>query len=77
MHSSVDHRPTRVIVSGFETDDKAEVLAHFAVSAAKFVCVCVCVCAHVDVEWLCVYSYCYEDYTVMILKIQCKSEISQ
>lgn len=30
VHSSVDHRPTRVLVSGFETDDKAEVLAHFA-----------------------------------------------
>ncbi|XP_054279782.1 RNA-binding protein 26-like isoform X2 [Macrosteles quadrilineatus] len=28
-HSTVDHRPTKLLVSGFESDDKAEVLQHF------------------------------------------------
>ncbi|XP_066991429.2 RNA-binding protein 26 isoform X2 [Anabrus simplex] len=29
-HVSVDHRPTKVLVSGYEEDEKTEVLAHFA-----------------------------------------------
>ncbi|KAK7869794.1 hypothetical protein R5R35_008321 [Gryllus longicercus] len=29
-HVSVDHRPTKVLVSGYEDDEKTEVLAHFA-----------------------------------------------
>ncbi|XP_066904678.1 RNA-binding protein 26 isoform X6 [Halyomorpha halys] len=28
-HSVVDHRPTKVLISGYEQDDKAEVLKHF------------------------------------------------
>ncbi|XP_031776824.1 RNA-binding protein 26 isoform X2 [Nasonia vitripennis] len=28
-HVSVDHRPTHLLVSGYETEEKAEVLAHF------------------------------------------------
>ncbi|KAJ8688500.1 hypothetical protein QAD02_024295 [Eretmocerus hayati] len=28
-HSSVDHRPTNLLVSGYETEEKAEVIAHF------------------------------------------------
>jgi len=28
-HATVDHRPTKLLVSGFESDDKAEVLQHF------------------------------------------------
>jgi hypothetical protein len=31
-HVCVDHRPTKVLVSGYEEDEKTEVLAHFAVS---------------------------------------------
>lgn len=31
-HVSVDHRPTSLLVSGYETEEKAEVLAHFQVS---------------------------------------------
>lgn len=30
-HVSVDHRPTSLLVSGYETEEKAEVLAHFQV----------------------------------------------
>ncbi|XP_046384373.1 RNA-binding protein 26 [Ischnura elegans] len=29
-HTSVDHRPTKILVSGHEADEKQEVLAHFA-----------------------------------------------
>ncbi|KAL1117905.1 hypothetical protein AAG570_004218 [Ranatra chinensis] len=29
-HNVVDHRPTKLLVSGYEQDDKADVLAHFA-----------------------------------------------
>ncbi|KAG8225803.1 hypothetical protein J437_LFUL005610, partial [Ladona fulva] len=29
-HTSVDHRPTKILVSGYEADDKQDVLAHFA-----------------------------------------------
>jgi len=29
-HSTVDHRPTKLLVSGFESDDKVEVLEHFS-----------------------------------------------
>jgi RNA-binding protein 26 len=32
-HVCVDHRPTKVLVSGYEEDEKTEVLAHFAVSS--------------------------------------------
>ncbi|XP_058799557.1 RNA-binding protein 26 isoform X2 [Phymastichus coffea] len=28
-HSSIDHRPTNLLVSGYETEEKADVLAHF------------------------------------------------
>lgn len=31
-HNVVDHRPTKVLVSGYEQDDKADVLTHFEVS---------------------------------------------
>lgn len=31
-HVSVDHRPTSLLVSGYETEEKTEVLAHFQVS---------------------------------------------
>ena len=31
-HVCVDHRPTKVLVSGYEDDEKADVLTHFAVS---------------------------------------------
>ncbi|RZF38769.1 hypothetical protein LSTR_LSTR008139 [Laodelphax striatellus] len=30
VHTTVDHRTTKLLVSGFEIDDKEEVLAHFA-----------------------------------------------
>lgn len=30
-HVSLDHRPTHLLVSGYETEEKAEVLAHFQV----------------------------------------------
>ena len=30
-HVTVDHRPTSLLVSGYETEEKAEVLAHFQV----------------------------------------------
>lgn len=30
-HVSVDHRPTHLLVSGYETEEKAEVLSHFQV----------------------------------------------
>jgi hypothetical protein len=36
-HVCVDHRPTKVLVSGYEEDEKTEVLAHFAVSPT-YVC---------------------------------------
>ncbi|XP_046683230.1 RNA-binding protein 26 isoform X2 [Homalodisca vitripennis] len=29
-HSTVDHRPTKLLISGFESDDKAEILEHFS-----------------------------------------------
>lgn len=31
-HVSVDHRPTSLLVSGYETEEKSDVLAHFQVS---------------------------------------------
>ena len=31
-HVCVDHRPTKVLVSGYEEDEKPDVLAHFSVS---------------------------------------------
>lgn len=36
-HVSVDHRPTSLLVSGYETEEKAEVLAHFQVRFAIFI----------------------------------------
>lgn len=33
-HVSVDHRPTSLLVSGYETEEKAEVLSHFQVRFA-------------------------------------------
>lgn len=36
-HVSVDHRPTSLLVSGYETEEKAEVLAHFQVRFYSFI----------------------------------------
>jgi hypothetical protein len=36
-HTSVDHRPTRLLVSGHESDEWKDVLAHFAVSIMEIV----------------------------------------